>query len=171
MRLVVAVELNDEIKDLIILAQNDLSDQGIYGESTWVDYLPLVDLGRYVDAEKVQEALEKMRFKPFDIALNGIDYDKDSWWVDVCKNERIASLKRQIRSTLDDGEISYTYNDIPQRLTMIQDASGEPNEIPKYVDGRKGISMVVDHLVLVKTHGMRYLDFYPLDIADIIGTP
>ena len=171
MRLVVAVELTDEIKDLIRLVQNDLSDQGIYGESTWVDYFPLVDLGRYVDAEKVQEALENMRFMPFDIALNGIDYDNNSWWVDVCKNERIASLKKQIRSTLNDEEISYTYNDIPQRLTMIQDASGEPDEIPKYVDGRKGISMVVDHLVLVKTHGMRYLDFYPLDIADIIGTP
>ena len=53
MRLVVAVELTDEIKDLIALIQDDLSDQGIYGESTWVDYLPLVDLGRCVDAEKV----------------------------------------------------------------------------------------------------------------------
>ena len=171
MRLVVAVELTDEIKDLIDLIQDDLSDQGIYGEYAWVDYFPLVDLGRYVDAEKVQEALENMRFMPFDIALNGIDYDNNSWWVDVCKNERIASLKKQIRSTLDDEEISYTYNDIPQRLTMIQDALGESDEIPKYADGRKGISMVVDHLVLVKTHGMRYLDFYPLDIADIIGTP
>ena len=160
MRLVVAIELNDEIKDLIHLIQDDLSDQGIYGDYAWAEYLPLVDLGQHADAEKVQEALGKIRFKSFDIALNGIDYGNDSWWVDVCKNERLATLKKQIRSTLEDEEISDTFKDVPLRISMIQDASGEPDEIPNYVDGRKGISMEADHLVLVKTYGMRYLDFF-----------
>ena len=74
MRLFIAINLSDAMKDSLISTQNALYDRGVRGNYTSEEnlHLTLAFIGEYPDAEPVLDALSAVSFRPFELRLEGM---------------------------------------------------------------------------------------------------
>ena len=74
MRLFIAIQLNDEMKDALTRLQKQLQRQGVRGNFTRREnlHLTLAFIGEYPDPYDVKDIMEAIDFEPFDISLDGM---------------------------------------------------------------------------------------------------
>ena len=67
MRLFIAVRLNEEMKDALIDAQNQMYDAGVRGNYTSEEnlHLTLAFIGEYPNPQDVLDAMGEVSFSPF----------------------------------------------------------------------------------------------------------
>ena len=131
MRLFIAIELSDEMKDSLLAVQNDLYDMGVRGNYTPEEnmHLTLAFIGEYPDAQPVLDALSALSFPPFDISLEGLGCFGDLWWAGISESAPLFSVVRRVRRVLAESDIPFDRKHFSPHITLIRRASGKMPEI------------------------------------------
>lgn len=127
MRLFIAINLTDEMKDALITAQNEMFDQGIRGNYTSEEnmHLTLAFIGEYPDAQPVLDALAGLSFTPFALTLDGIGCFGDLWWAGIRESAPLTSVVRRLRRALAENAIPFDKKRFSPHITLIRKASGK----------------------------------------------
>ena len=126
MRLFIAIRLSDEMKAALIHTQNTLYDYGIRGNYTKEEnlHLTLAFIGEFPDPQPVMDALETVRFTPFDLELQGMGCFDDLWWAGMKDSAPLTAVVRRIRRALSDAEIPFDRKRFMPHITLIRKANG-----------------------------------------------
>ena len=159
MRLFVAIQLSDDLKDALTAAQDEMYDRGVRGRFTSEEnlHITLAFIGEYPDAEPVLDALSAVTFAPFGIALEGMGCFGDLWWAGLGQSVPLETLARRVRRTLAEAGIPFDRKRFSPHVTLIRKASGKlPGiQVPP-------VSMTVDTVSLMLSergkNGMIYTE-------------
>lgn len=165
MRLFIAINLNDELKDAFEDIQDAMWDAGMDGRFTSREnlHLTLAFIGEYSDADRVREVVEGIKVRPFRISPAGIGAFGDLWWAGISASAELAGLAKRLRRALADADIPFDRKRFSPHITLIRRAQGadkfEPAGVMERVSGTK---MTVDHISLMRSdrgrNGMIYTE-------------
>ena len=127
MRLFVAIQLSDGMKDALIEAQNALYDRGARGNFTPEEnmHLTLAFIGDYPAAEPVLDALSDVSFAPFALSLEGLGCFGDLWWAGLRACAPLEALARRVRRALAEAEIPFDRKRFSPHITLLRKAAGK----------------------------------------------
>lgn len=167
MRLFIAIQLNEQMKDALLEIQEDLYASGVHGNFTKEAnlHVTLAFIGEFPDPELVTDVLEQINFEPFEIALDGMGSFGSLWWAGFAKGDGQVSLARQVRRALDEAGIPYDRKKFRPHVTLVRKPHSPGGTIPPQVLERlPQASMVVDHFSLMRSergkHGMIYTELW-----------
>lgn len=126
MRLFVAIRLSAEMRDALIEAQNAMYDRGMRGNFTPEEnlHLTLAFIGEYPDAQPVLDALEDVRFAPFELSTEGVGCFGDLWWAGLKESAPLAAVARRVRRALAEHGIPFDRKRFSPHITLLRRASG-----------------------------------------------
>lgn len=126
MRLFIAINLSDAMKDALINTQCEMYDRGVRGNYTKEEnlHLTLAFIGEYSDPQFVMDALEAVSFRPFVLRLNGFGNFGDLWWAGMEDSAPLAAIVRRIRRALGDAGIPFDRKRFSPHITLIRRADG-----------------------------------------------
>ena len=165
MRLFIAVNLNDEMKDALIDIQDTIRTYGIRGRDTIPEnmHLTLAFIGDYDDPDKVKGIIERIEIRPFEISLKGIGAFGDLWWAGVENSAPLQSISRRLRRVLAEEDIPFDRKKFSPHITIIRRAHGRLEDVPdEELEPHFGTSMTVNHISLMRSdrgkNGMIYTE-------------
>jgi 2'-5' RNA ligase len=131
MRLFIAVNLSEDMKDALLCAQNELYDRGVRGNFTPEEnmHLTLAFIGEYPNAAPVLDALAGVSFTPFELALEGMGCFGDLWWAGLRESAPLAAVARRVRRALVEAAIPFDRKRFSPHVTLIRRAAGKQPEI------------------------------------------
>ncbi len=160
MRLFIAIKFNNEIRSALLSMQEQLKRTNIRGNYTKPEnlHLTLAFIGEYGDPDYVLETLEKVRFKPFELALDGVGSFGRLWWAGLTASVELHNTAAQIRHFLADADIPFDRKKFSPHITLIREPS-KPTmpaiEVP-------AASMTVEEISLMRSergrNGMIYTE-------------
>ena len=164
MRLFIAINLSDAMKDSLISMQNALYDRGVRGNYTPEEnlHLTLAFIGEYPDAQPVLDALSSVSFRPFELSLEGMGRFDDLWWDGMRESAPLTAVVRRIRRALAESGIPFDKKRFRAHITLIRKASGDlPGIAPEPA------SMTVNTISLMRSdrgrNGMIYTELGTLE--------
>lgn len=131
MRLFVAIHFSDEFKKTLIEVMHELKRQGVQGNFTSVEHLhmTLCFIGETKEVQKVKEALKRVTFKPFELALSEIGNFRDLIWVGTKNNQKMSALVKDIRTSLEQEGIAFDAKPFKPHITLIRKSNGKKVQI------------------------------------------
>ena len=122
MRLFIAINLNDEMKESLIGIQHTMGAYGMRGNMTVPEnmHLTLAFIGDYDDPDYVKSVVESIEIKPFDIKLSGIGAFKDLWWVGLENSAPLQAVARRLRRALAEADIPFDRKKFSPHITIIR---------------------------------------------------
>lgn len=160
MRLFIAIKFNDEIKNALLSMQEQLKSANIRGNYTKPEnlHLTLAFIGEYSDPGYVTETLEQVRFKPFELKLDGIGSFGRLWWAGLSASVELHNTAAQIRHFLADADIPFDKKKFSPHITLIR----EPNKPAMPAIEVPDASMTVGEIALMRSErgrsGMIYTE-------------
>lgn len=160
MRLFIAVNLTQEIKEELIDLQNDWYDEGVRGNYSPEEnlHLTLAFIGEYPDPKRVADALKSVTFAPFPITIEGVGAFDDLWWAGLEHSPALGAVAKQIRRALGYAGIPFDKKKFSPHITLLRRASAPA--IPP--SALKRTSMTVDTISLMRSErgkiGMIYTE-------------
>ncbi len=159
MRLFIAVNLSDEMREALIDAQNDMYDNGVRGNFSPEEnlHLTLAFIGEYPNPEDVLSALSDIEIKPFTITLDKCgSFGGDLWWAGLQPSPALESIVRKVRRALAENDIPFDRKRFSPHITLVRRTeNGYPVEI-------NPVSMTVDHISIMRSdrgkQGMIYTE-------------
>ena len=126
MRLFIAIQLSDAMKDALTAAQDEMYAHGVRGNFTTREnmHLTLAFIGEYPDKEQVMDALSSVSFSSFSIALKGMGCFRDLWWAGMEESAPLTAVVRRIRRALAENEIPFDKKRFSPHITLIRKATG-----------------------------------------------
>ena len=126
MRLFVAIELSDAVKDALIEAQNRMYDRGVRGSYTQEEnlHLTLAFIGEYAEAEPIVDARSAVSFSAFVLALDGFGCFGDLWWAGLRASPALDALARRVRYALAEQGIPFDRKRFSPHITLLRKAKG-----------------------------------------------
>ena len=127
MRLFIAINLSENMKDALIDVQNDMYEHGISGNYTKEEnlHLTLAFIGDYPDPDPVLAALDSVSFTPFGLVLQGIGSFGSLWWAGMADSAPLTAVARRIRRALGDAGIPFDKKRFSPHITLIRKAKGQ----------------------------------------------
>ena len=159
MRLFIAIQLSDAMKDALTAAQEEMYDHGVRGNFTTREnmHLTLAFIGEYPDKDQVLDALSSVSFSSFSIALKGMGCFRDLWWAGMEESAPLAAVVRRIRRALAEQNIPFDRKRFSPHITLIRKATGAMSGIQI-----SAVSMPVEHISLMRSdrgkRGMIYTE-------------
>lgn len=159
MRLFIAINLSEDMKNSLIDLQNEMYDHGACGNFTQEEnlHLTLAFIGEYPDPQAVMDSLSSVSFAPFELVLEGVGSFGDLWWAGLKESVPLAAVVRRIRRALAEKDIPYDRKRFSPHITLIRKASGEMPDIQT-----APVSMTVTHISLMRSdrgkNGMIYTE-------------
>lgn len=160
MRLFIAIELGDEIKNSILAVQEDLKRNGVYGNYTKEEnlHLTLAFIGEYNDPSDIQRIMEELDFREFEISLSKTGCFGDLWWVGLDECGELDSLVKKLRYLLSREGIPFDRKKFRSHITVLRRAEyNNPGKLD--IRAFKG-SMKVHRITLMRSNftrnGVRY---------------
>lgn len=125
MRLFVAIQFTDEIKDSLTGVLHDLKTQGVGGKYTPKQnmHLTLAFIGERRDPNEVKTVLASVPFKPFKLGIAESGNFGNLIWAGVKGNQKLKTYVRDLRAALDAAGIPYDKKEFVPHITLIRDAS------------------------------------------------
>ena len=165
MRLFIAVNLNDEMKDALIDIQDTMRTYGIRGRDTIPEnmHLTLAFIGEYDDPDRVKEIVESIEIRPFVLSLKGVGAFRDLWWAGIEENAPLQSVARRLRRALSEADIPFDRKKFSPHITLMRRANGRLSDAAREeMADLFGATMTVDHISLMRSdrgkHGMIYTE-------------
>ena len=160
MRLFIAIQLAEGIKDSIRDVQDEFREQGVKGNYTPYEnmHMTLAFIGEYNDPDSVLEAMDKVSFSTFEMKMNMVGHFSDLWWAGVSEYKQVSDLARNLRHQLAQAGIPFDRKRFMPHITFLRK--------PVYTEGtelRTNIipaGMMVDRISLMRStrgkNGMIY---------------
>ena len=165
MRLFIAINLNEEMKDALMDIQDTMRTYGVRGRETPAEnmHLTLAFIGEYDDPDYVKSVVDSIDIVPFDIRLKGIGAFGDLWWAGIEECAPLQAVARRLRRALSEADIPYDKKKFSPHITLIRRANGRLSEASKEeMSEHFGTTMRVDHISLMRSdrgkHGMIYTE-------------
>lgn len=167
MRLFIAVNFDDEMKNALLTVQEQLKQKNIHGNYTKPEnlHLTLAFIGEYSDPDRVLDTLSMVHFKPFEMRLNRLGNFGRLWWAGISAPEQLPSCASQIRHYLADAGIPFDRKKFSPHITLIRepDKTSVPEiTIPDSV-------MTVSEISLMRSdkgrHGMIYTEIGSIEAS------
>ena len=188
MRLFIAIQLNDEMKDALTRLQKQLQRQGVRGNFTRREnlHLTLAFIGEYPDPYDVKDIMEAIDFEPFDISLDGMGSFGSLWWMGLNSGgngeenasgegrdagDELKILAKHLRHALADAGIPFDRKKFSPHITLVRkptvrngaaEAGAKPAIPEEVLADLPRASMLVDHISLMRSergkHGMIYTE-------------
>ena len=127
MRLFIAVQLNDTMRDALGSVQSFLRRHGVRGNFTRAEnlHLTLAFVGEYAHPEAVAEVLETVRFTPFPMRLDGFGHFGRLYWIGVNGGEALPACARRLRRALAQEGVPFDRKKFSPHITLMRQASLE----------------------------------------------
>ena len=154
MRLFVAINLNDEMKDALVDMQHIMRANGVRGRETPAEnmHLTLAFIGDYDDPEFVKTILGKIEVGCFEMKLGGIGAFGDLWWAGVEESGPLQDVAGRLRNALAEAGIPYDRKKFTPHITLIRRAKGRLTDASTgALADCFGASMMVDHISLMRS--------------------
>ena len=165
MRLFIAIQLNDEMREALLDMQDRMRELGVQGNYTRPENLHLTAafIGEYPEPAEVLEALETVRFRPFTITLGETGAFDRLWWAGLTESQPLAAVVRRVRRALADADIPFDRKKFRPHITLIRNAFGRRDlTVADVVQSAPAASMTVDHISLMRSdrgrQGMIYTE-------------
>ena len=165
MRMFIAINLNDEMKDALMDIQDTMRTYGVRGRETPAEnmHLTLAFIGDYDDPDYVKSIVDGIEIGPFDIKLSGIGAFGDLWWAGIEDSAPLQAVVRRLRRALAEADIPFDRKKFSPHITLIRRANGRLSDASKEEMAQHfGITMRVDHISLMRSdrgkHGMIYTE-------------
>jgi len=161
-RLFIAVQLSEEMRDAIGKVQSELLRMGVRGNYTPREnlHLTLAFIGDYSDPEQVLEVMSGIPFEPFEMRLDGIGCFGDLWWAGLKPSAGLQGYVRQLRHALAQAGIPFDRKRFSPHITVLRRASVELSRLPGI--SVEEIGMLADHASLMRSdrgkRGMIYTE-------------
>lgn len=122
MRLFIAIQLNEKIKQTVEDAQEALRRQNVRGKYILREnlHVTLAFIGEYRDPDAVMELLESISFKPFSVTMNEICCSEEIWWAGFELSPELENLARQVRHALADGDVPFDKKSFTPHVTILR---------------------------------------------------
>ena len=150
-RLFIAVQLSEEMRNAICNVQSDLLRRGVRGNYTPREnlHLTLAFIGDYSDPEQVLEVMSGIPFEPFEMRLDGMGCFSDLWWAGLKPSQGLQGYVRQLRHALAEEGIPFDRKRFSPHITVLRRASVELSRLPGI--SVEGIGMLADHASLMRS--------------------
>jgi 2'-5' RNA ligase len=163
MRLFIAINLNEEMKDALMDIQDTIRTYGVRGRDTVPEnmHLTLAFIGDHDDPDQVRSIVDSIEIRPFEIRLSGVGAFRDLWWVGIENSAPLQAVVRRLRRALAEADIPFDRKKFMPHITIIRKADGRLRDVPEeeFADCF-GTAMQVDHISLMRSdrgkHGMIY---------------
>ena len=162
MRLFIAVQLSEPVRDAICSVQNDLLRLGVRGNYTSREnlHLTLAFIGEYNDPEQVLDAMLGVPFEPFELRLDGMGCFGDLWWAGLEPSAALEGYVRRLRHALTEAGIPFDSKRFSSHITVLRKASMELPKLPGI--SVEKIGMMADRASLMRSdrgkRGMIYTE-------------
>ena len=162
MRLFIAVQLSEEMRDAICKFQDAMWRKGVRGNYTIREnlHLTLAFIGEYNDPEYVLNVMCGIPFGPFELTLDGVGCFGDLWWVGLKPCSGLKNYVRQLRHALAEAGIPFDRKRFSPHITVLRRASIELAGLPGI--SVEGIDMLAGHASLMRSdrgkRGMIYTE-------------
>lgn len=163
MRLFIAIPMNPEMKEALLMIQEAFRKKGIKGSYTSREnlHLTLAFIGEYGDPDEVMDALEQVRFAPIEIRLDQVGCFGDLWWAGIAESDSLQHLAAGVRRALAEAGIPFDRKRFKPHITLLRRAV-----IPKQCRlthlPQSAVSMQAGHFSLMQSsrgkHGMIYTE-------------
>lgn len=154
MRLFIAINLNEEMKESLMDIQDTMRTCGIHGKDTVPDnmHLTLAFIGDYDDPDYVKNVVDGIEIRPFEIKLSGVGAFRDLWWVGIEGSAPLTAVARRLRRALAEADIPFDRKKFSPHITIIRRADGKLSEMPEEeLASHFGTTMTVDHISLMRS--------------------
>ena len=154
MRLFIAVNLNDEMKDALTEIQVDMHQAGVTGNFTRREnmHMTLAFIGEYSDPELVKEVMERVHLEPFEIGLNGLGTFRNLWWAGLTGSGHLNIAAQRLRRALADAGIPYDRKKFLPHITLVRQPKIAGGRIPEEIlENLPEAGMIVDHISLMRS--------------------
>lgn len=173
MRLFIAIQLNEEMQNLLGDIQENYRRMAVRGNYTPPEnlHLTLAFIGEYDSPEEVLDALEVVSFQPFRISLDRTGCFGDLHWAGIADSPQLENLVKQIRHALADAGIPFDKKRFRAHITFLRRATfprGGKMPLP-YIEPA---SMQVEEIALMCStrgkHGMIYTKIGAVEARDVL---
>ena len=126
MRLFVAVELSEEMKNSLIGMMHEMKKAGVKGSYAPKQnlHMTLAFIGETDDVSAVKAALKTVAFKPFRITLSEKGCFGDILYVGVKGNQGLSGAVKNVRAALSSAGVSFDSKKFTPHVTIIRKAAG-----------------------------------------------
>ena len=162
MRLFIAVQLSEDMRDEICRVQGDLQRMGVRGNYTPREnlHLTLAFIGDYNDPEQVLDVVNSIPFGPFELRLDGMSCFGDLWWAGLEPSSALQDYVRQLRHALAEACIPFDRKRFSPHITVLRRASMERSRLPGI--SIENVGMIAYHASLMRSdrgkRGMIYTE-------------
>ena len=163
MRLFIAINLNNEMKDALLDLQGDMMQMGVRGNYTRPEnlHITLAFIGEFSDPDLVKEVVDRVEFEPFGIAFAGVGSFRNLWWAGIEKSDALTDLVRRLRRRLAEADIPFDRKKFSPHITLIRRPDRSLDEVLGGLEIAKA-TMTVDHISLMRSdrgkNGMIYTE-------------
>ena len=173
MRLFIAIQLNEEMRNLLGDIQDSYRRMAVRGNYTPAEnlHLTLAFIGEYDDPNKVLEALEAVSFQPFRISLDRTGCFGDLHWAGIADSPQLDNLVKQIRHALANAGIPFDKKRFRAHITFLRRATF-PRGAKTPFPGIKAANMQVEEIALMCStrgnHGMIYTKIGAVEARNVL---
>ena len=154
MRLFIAINLNNEMKEALMDIQDTMRTYGVRGRETVPEnmHLTLAFIGEYDDPEYVKEIIDSVEIRPFELKLSGVGAFGDLWWVGTDSSAPLMAVAKRLRRALAEAGVPFDRKKFNPHITIIRNAKGRLSDVPENeISQYFGASMTADHISLMRS--------------------
>ena len=122
MRVFIALQFEEAFKQALLDVQTALKICGIKGNYTKPEnlHLTLAFIGEYGNPQNILDALNDVKFTPFELSLNGIGRFETILWAGLSASEQLSQNVKRIRRALSEQEIPFDRKKFMPHITLIR---------------------------------------------------
>ena len=133
MRLFIAFQMTEEMKQALVSVQDALRRGGARGNYTRVEnlHLTLAFIGEYPDPDRALEAMGTVSFAPIPLGLEGFGSFGDLYWCGLRGSDALSACAKRLRRALAEAGVPYDRSRFRPRsdrmrliASAVMDASG-----------------------------------------------
>ena len=124
MRLFIAVEFDESVRDALTKLQSEWKTMGMCGNFTPPTnlHLTLAFIGDYGKPDQILDIMHSVPFSPFSIRLDGIGNFGDLYWTGIASDKELIAYVSRLRSALAKNGIPYDKKRFSPHITLVRRA-------------------------------------------------
>ncbi len=132
MRLFIAIQFDENIRNALLDFQEDLKHKGVSGNYTKREnlHITLAFIGDYGNPDEVLDVMEQVDFEPIEIRLDGVGSFGELFWVGLADNPKLAGYVKRLRHELAENAIPLDKKRFKPHITLIRKYSCRGGKIP-----------------------------------------